>query len=39
MDLARFFRRHRWEWQVIFVKFVGTHAEYDKVNAETVELA
>lgn len=25
--------------QVVFVKFVGTHAKYDKVNAETVELA
>lgn len=25
-------------YQAIFVKFVGTHAEYDKVNAATVEL-
>ena len=23
--------------QAIFVKFVGTHVEYDKVNAETVD--
>jgi len=22
----------------IFIKFIGSHAEYDKVNAETVEL-
>ena len=28
-----------YQTQVVFVKFVGTHAEYDKVNAETVELA
>lgn len=26
-------------WQAVFVKFVGTRAEYDKLNAETVELA
>jgi mRNA interferase HigB len=23
---------------VVYIKFVGTHAEYDKVNAATVEL-
>ena len=24
--------------QIILIKFVGTHAEYDRVDAETVEL-
>ena len=25
--------------QLVFVKFIGTHDEYDRVDAETVELA
>ena len=24
--------------QIVLIKFIGTHAEYDKVDAETVEL-
>ena len=27
-----------WQIGVVYIKFVGTHAEYDKVDAATVEL-
>ncbi len=26
----------RYDTGIIFIRFIGTHAEYDKVNAETV---
>ena len=26
----------RYDLQIVFVKFVGTHAEYDKINAKEV---
>ncbi len=25
------------QYQAVFIKFVGTHAEYDKINPETVD--
>ncbi|RZM01062.1 MAG: type II toxin-antitoxin system HigB family toxin, partial [Variovorax sp.] len=25
------------KYQVVYVKFIGTHVDYDKVNAETVD--
>jgi len=26
-----------WRFQAVYIKFVGTHAEYDRVDAATVE--
>ncbi|HEU0276744.1 MAG TPA: type II toxin-antitoxin system HigB family toxin [Rhodanobacteraceae bacterium] len=26
-----------WHFQAVYIKFVGTHAEYDRVDAATVE--
>lgn len=26
-----------WRFQAVYIKFVGTHAEYDQVDAATVE--
>ncbi|MGC0951016.1 type II toxin-antitoxin system HigB family toxin [Pantoea agglomerans] len=27
-----------YRFQAVYIKFVGTHAEYDKINANTVEM-
>ena len=26
-----------WRFQAVYIKFVGTHADYDRINAATVE--
>ncbi len=28
--------RVNYDWKIVYIRFVGTHAEYDKVNAESV---
>lgn len=25
-----------YDWKIVYIRFIGTHAEYDKVNAESV---
>ncbi|CAM4422737.1 type II toxin-antitoxin system HigB family toxin [Stenotrophomonas pavanii] len=27
-----------YRFQVVYIKFIGTHAEYDRIDADTVEL-
>ncbi len=26
----------RYDLKIVFIKFIGTHADYDKINAETI---
>ncbi len=28
--------RIEFEWQVIYIKFIGTHLQYDKINVKTI---
>lgn len=32
----RLIAKVNYDWKIVYIRFIGTHAEYDKVNAESV---
>jgi mRNA-degrading endonuclease HigB of HigAB toxin-antitoxin module len=38
-DIASLIRATRWinyDYRVVYVRFIGTHAQYDRVDAQTI---
>lgn len=34
----RLIAEYNFDWPAVFVKFIGTHQEYDQIDANTVEI-
>lgn len=35
-DKYRLVLKINYDWKIVYIRFIGTHAEYDKIDAESV---